>query len=74
MRVESSLRVKLALKEVTLFHKPGYAGDWMTDVIYIYKKNSPKRWIVVLGNVPGRNAITRGAEVIGKILASGDLE
>ncbi len=60
--------------EVTLFHKPGYAGDWMTDVIYIYKKNSPKRWIVVLGNVPGRNAITRGAEVIGKILASGDLE
>ncbi len=60
--------------EVVIFHKPGFAGDWMSDIIYVYKKNSNKRWLVMIAAFPGRESVVRAGQVIGQILANNELE
>ena len=43
-------------------------------MVYVYKRGSQKRWIVVLAAYPGRDSVKSGASVIGTILANGELE
>ena len=63
-----------------LFNKPGFAGDWMSDVTYVLDGSSrlgrrrTRRWLIAMAGNPGRDSLNSAAKVIGDILASGDLE
>lgn len=53
----------------TFYHKPGFAGEWMSDVVYIYQRRSRRRWVVVLAGHPGRDAVESAARVVGELIA-----
>lgn len=67
--VVSALRKADKRKRWVFYHKPGYAGDWMSDVVYVYQRRSSRRWIVVVAGNPGRDTVKQGARVIGELLA-----
>lgn len=62
------------LRNIVMFHKPGFSEDWMSDVVYVYTKNSRKRWVVVMAGWPGRSTVSGAASVIAKIIADGGLD
>ncbi len=74
MEVVDGLEAAFKNDDVVTYHKPGFAGDWMSDVVYMYKRNSNKRWLILVAAYPGRNSVTRASEVIGRIIANGELE
>ena len=61
-------------QQVVIYDKPGYASDWYSDIVYILKPNSNKRWVVALAAAPGRKSLDKASRIIGAILASGELE
>lgn len=62
-------------KGLEIYHKPGFAGSWMSDVAYLKPRGAnPRRWIVAIANHPGRTSVVPGARLIGQILAQGDLD
>ena len=67
--VTDGLRRADRRKRWVFYHKPGFAGDWMSDVVYIYQRRSRRRWIVSLAAHPGRGAVSAAARVIGELLA-----
>lgn len=71
--VVSALRGELP-PDTRFYHKAGFSLEWYSDVVYISPPASNQAWIVALAGYPGRNALNGAAEVIGQILASGDLE
>jgi hypothetical protein len=67
--VVDALRASDRRKRWVFYHKAGFAGDWMSDVVYVYQRNSQRRWIVVVAGNPGRNSVKQGARIIGQLLA-----
>ncbi len=61
-------------RSAVLYHKPGFAGDWMSDVVYVYERRSRRRWIVALAGFPGRESVVRAARHIGEIIATRALD
>lgn len=59
--------------EIHIYHKPGFAGEWYSDCLYIYKHRSRRRWIVAAAGHPGRGSLTSAGRVIGEILANEEL-
>ena len=59
---------------VVVYHKPGFAEDWMSDVAYVAHLDTPRRWIVALAGYPGRTSIVSASHAIGHVLANDDLE
>ncbi|MEZ4468119.1 MAG: hypothetical protein R3F43_27725, partial [bacterium] len=59
--------------QVVAYHKPGFSEGWISDVIYLYDKDSRKRWIIAAAAQPGRSALNGLALALGKALAAGDL-
>ena len=55
------------------YHKAGFAGDWYSDNVYIYDTTRSERWIVVMAGYPGRRALSQAADILGDIMASGEL-
>lgn len=58
---------------IVFFHKPGYSNGWLSDVVYVYKRRSRRRWIVAVAGNHGRNSLNSAARAIGKILAADEL-
>lgn len=67
-------------KDLHLFNKPGFAGDWRSDVVYVLDGGSrlggrqTRRWLIAMAANPGRDSLDEAARVIGEILAAGELE
>ena len=59
---------------VAFYHKPGFSENWMSDVIYVYRYNSRRRWIVVMAGYPGREALNGAARAVGRVLARDGLQ
>ncbi|MCA9558682.1 MAG: hypothetical protein KC583_08970, partial [Myxococcales bacterium] len=59
--------------EIHIYHKPGFAGGWYSDCLYIYKHRSRRRWIVAAAGHPGRGSLSSAGRVIGEILANEEL-
>jgi hypothetical protein len=58
---------------VRVYHKPGFANEWVSDVLFIHRTDTNERWVVAMAARPGRRALDGAAETIGTILASGAL-
>lgn len=58
---------------VSIYHKPGFAGSWMSDVAYLRPRNSNKRYVVAMAAYPGRTSVAQGARVLGQVIANGEL-
>ena len=56
-------------RPLKLFHKPGFAYDWFSDVVFVEPGDSPKRWIVAMAGRPGRSCLDEAARAIGILLA-----
>ncbi len=56
--------------KAVFYHKPGFAGDWMSDVVYVYERRSRRRWLVVVAGYPGRDTVKGAAKVIGELIAT----
>jgi LysM repeat protein len=59
-------------KNTKFYHKPGFARDWFSDVVYVYKPGN-KRWIVAMAGYPGRHSLDKASKIVGKIIAQGKL-
>lgn len=68
------LRAAFGERAIEVYHKPGFAEDWMSDVAYVVEVGTPRRWIVSLAGFPGRTSIVSAAHTIGYALAHRDLE
>jgi len=71
--VRVGLHAGFAPEAVVLYSKPGYATGWYSDVVYVLKPNSNRRWVVALAGYPGRQSLNQAARVIGRLLSSGEL-
>jgi hypothetical protein len=58
---------------VRVFHKPGYAVHWVSDVLFLHRTDTNERYIVVIAAQPDRRALDDAARLIGTLLASGAL-
>lgn len=56
-----------------IYHKPGYAYRWSSDVMFIHRTDTKECWIVALAGWPGRRVIDGALREIGALLASGEL-
>ena len=54
--------------DARFMHKPGFAGEWYSDVVYVYLPKSKRRWIVVAAGYPGRSSLTSAGKALGKVL------
>ena len=73
--MEFARAVESAFKpgQIHVYHKPGFAADWYSDCLYIYKYRSRRRWIVAAAGHSGRDSLTRAGKIIGEILANEEL-
>jgi LysM repeat protein len=71
--VVDNLAIHLRGKDVHFYHKAGYAGDWYSDVVYVLDPARTKAWVIAMAGFPGRGSLSRAAEILGKVLARGDL-
>jgi LysM repeat protein len=70
MEVVRGIQKAFKRDQVHVYHKPGFAGEWFSDCLYIYKRRSNRRWVVALAGYPGRGALNSAAIALGKVLAS----
>ncbi|MBM4394093.1 MAG: serine hydrolase [Deltaproteobacteria bacterium] len=60
-------------RPVRLFHKPGFANDWFSDVVFVEPvdptRAGGKRWIVAMAGHPGRESLDAAARAVGALLA-----
>lgn len=74
MEIVKGIESQFKKGQVAFYHKPGFSEDWMSDVIYVYRYNSRKRWVVAMAGHGGRDALNGAARAIGRILAQGGLD
>jgi hypothetical protein len=58
---------------VRIYHKPGFANRWVTDVIYVHRTDTDERYVVAMSARPGRRSLDGAASTIGALLAAGEL-
>ena len=58
---------------VSVFHKPGFAADWFSDNVFLYREDTKQRWLVAMVNRPGRDCLNEAARIVGELLTGGDL-
>jgi hypothetical protein len=73
MNVVDGLRAGLGMPELRAYHKPGFALQWMSDVVFIELADTHRRYIVALAGHPGRESLDSASRAIGEVLASGAL-
>lgn len=59
--------------QVKLYHKPGFAADWFSDVVFVECSGRNRHFIVAMANYPGRNSLDEAARLVGEILAEAKL-
>ena len=59
--------------EVTVYHKPGYAYRWTSDVMFVHRADTQECWVVALAAHPGRRVLDETLQHIGALLAAGEL-
>ena len=69
MEIVEGIESRFKRGQVAFYHKPGYSEQWMSDVIYVYRYNSRRRWVVAMAGYPGRDALNSAAKALGAILA-----
>ncbi|MFN3202659.1 MAG: LysM peptidoglycan-binding domain-containing protein [Bradymonadia bacterium] len=74
MEIVKGIESRFKKGQVAFYHKPGFSENWMSDVIYVYRYNSRRRWVVAMAGYPGRDALNRAARAIGAILAQDGLD
>ena len=62
-----------ALPGANVFHKPGYARGWMSDVVWLSHPNGRRAWIVALAARAGRRGLDDAARHLGALVAEGAL-
>ncbi len=58
---------------VRVYHKPGYAYRWTSDVMFVHRTDTDQRFIIVAAGWPGRRVLDESLTKISEILAAGDL-
>ncbi len=74
--VVRGLRAAFAPREVTCFHKPGFALNWFSDHVFLAVGDPAfpeAEWVVAMAARGGRNALDEAARVVGRVLATGRL-
>ena len=72
--VVDGLAQGLGDERVTLYHKPGFARRWFSDVVFVDWKGKGRRYIVAMAGYPGRDALDAPALAVGKLLRAGKLK
>lgn len=57
-----------------VWHKPGYAQGWFSDVVFVTHRRSGRRWIVALAGHGGRGVLDGPARAVGALLRQGALD
>jgi LysM repeat protein len=60
-------------ERVLFYSKPGFAGNWFSDNVYIFDPRVNQAWIVVLAGAPGRSALNDASKVVAQVIANGEL-
>lgn len=55
---------------IRIYHKPGYAYRWSSDVIFVHRTDTDERFIIALAAHPGRRVIDEALTRIGAFLAA----
>jgi len=56
-----------------IYHKPGYAYRWTSDVMFVHRTDTDQRWIIAVAAWSGRRVLDTSLRCIGALLASGRL-
>lgn len=59
--------------EVRLYHKPGFAMEWFSDVVFVHCTKGYRHFIVAIAGYPGRGSLDEPALILGDILAKDGL-
>lgn len=70
MDVVNNIAKAFGNDELVMYHKPGFSEGWISDVVYIYRRDSRQRWVVAIAGYPGRAALNQAALAIGEALAA----
>ena len=58
---------------IRVFHKPGYAYRWTSDVMFVHRTDTDERFIIVVAAHPGRRVVDETLTRIAALLAAGSL-
>jgi len=56
------------------YHKPGFAREWFSDVVYVYDRIGRTRWLVAMAGFPGRTVLNDASRIVGELIHSGALK
>ncbi len=73
MEAVDALRAGYGRGDLFLMHKPGFAENWFSDLIYLEDREAHSAWVIVLAARRGRNGLDQGARILGEVLANGEL-
>jgi hypothetical protein len=71
--VADAIRLVFKARPIELFHKGGYADQWLTDNMFLRIKDTGEQWIIGLSDRPGREALNDVAKIVATIIADGTL-
>jgi hypothetical protein len=69
--VVNGLRSGFGESPIEVFHKPGFALDWFSDVVFVRSVRDGRRYIVAMAGYPGRSALDAAAHQVGALLRDG---
>ena len=72
-QVVEMLQKALSSKRYRFYHKPGWAGKWFSDVVFVSDSRSQQRWVVAMAGYPGKSTLNRAAKIVGQLIRDGAL-
>ncbi|NUN15232.1 MAG: serine hydrolase [Myxococcales bacterium] len=66
--VVDGLRKGLGKLTTTLYHKPGFALQWFSDVVFVAPRGQKTKYIVAMAGYPGRDALNDAAWHVGRLI------
>jgi hypothetical protein len=57
-----------------VWHKPGYAQGWFSDVVFVTHQRTGRRWVVAMAGHGGRGVLDGPARAVGALLRQGALD
>lgn len=66
--VVDGLRAGMGKMAATLYHKPGFALQWFSDVVFVAPRGQKTKYIVAMAGYPGRSALDEASRHIGNLI------
>jgi hypothetical protein len=71
--VVNGLKQVFGAENVKIYHKPGFAMKWFSDVVFVDHPADGRKWLVAMAAHGGRNVLDEASVLVAELMKSGAL-